>query len=363
MNERKLSIKIFPKLLLTLLLISAIPLAGLWYLSTFKAQETLKANLDTSLSRATATVAADVNGWIEMNLRALQQNAALADMASMDPERQLPILNAIDAAYEWTYLVFTTDANGNNIARSDGKPLTFYGDRRYFQQVREGAAVGQQVLMGRTSNKPALCLAVPIKKQVQGTFADVLTACSQLDAVSKAIADTKIGATGKAFLVDESGHLIAHGDQASVAVSLQDFSEHPALTANVEGENVIFTENGKDIVAYRQQLNLGWTLVVQQDHDDAFAPLHEARRDSLIVMSLTIVLVLLAGYLFSRSLTLPIRRLTEVADAFSRGKEAEQIPGTERGDEVGDLARAIKRMGMSIQMAFAQLKKSRSQAA
>jgi methyl-accepting chemotaxis protein len=362
MSEKKSGIRIFPKLLLTMVLISAIPLAGLWYLSAVTGQQILKENLDISLSRVAQKVAANVEGWIDTNLLALQQTAALEGMASMDPLQQMSGLQANASTYPWTYLVFTTDTEGNNIARSDGKPLKFYGDREYFKQVVNGAEVGQQVLIGRTSQKPTLCLSVPINRQVR-SLAGVLTGCSELDDISAAIADVKMGATGQAFLVDNLGRLIAHSDADNLSVNLQDFSNHPALTVGAEKENVFFEENGQQIVAYPQKLDLEWTLVVQQDYEEAFAPLYKSKRNAIIVMVMTIALVLLAALLFTRNLVQPIRKLTDIADAFSRGKPAAEIPGVDRGDEVGELARAVKRMGVSIQMAFDEIKKSHSQAA
>jgi methyl-accepting chemotaxis protein len=361
-SEKKSGVKIFPKLLLTMLLISAIPLAGLWYLSAFTGQKILKDNLDTSLSRVADAVAADVNGWIDMNVKALQQTAALQGIASMDPLQQTSGLKANASTYPWTYLVHTTNVEGNNVARSDGKSLKFYGDREYFKQVSDGADVGQQVLIGRTNKKPTLCLSVPVGRQATN-LAGVLTGCSELGDISAAVADVNIGNTGQAFLVDSSGRLVAHSDTDRMAAYLQDVSNHPALTAGVEKENVVFEERGKQIVAYPQNLDLGWTLVVEQDYDDAFAPLYVAKRNAYIVMGLTIGLVLIVALMFTRNLVRPIRRLTNVVDVFSRGKPADEIPGVDRGDEVGELARAVKRMGVSMQMAFEQIKKIHSRAA
>lgn len=362
MSEKKSGVRIFPKLLITMLVISAIPLAGLWYLSAFTGQKILKENLDTSLSRVAQAVAADVNGWVDMNVLALQQTAALKSMVSMDPLQQTPDLQANAHTYPWTYLVFTTDTTGNNIARSDDKPLRFYGDREYFKQVNNGAAVGQQVLIGRTSQKPTLCLSVPIDRQARN-LRGVLTGCSELKAVSAAVTDVKFGGTGKAFLVDNLGRLVAHSDANNLSANLQDFSAHPALAAGVEKANVVFNEDGKQVVSYPQKLDLGWTLVVQQDYEDAFAPLYKTKRDAMIVMVITVTLVLVGALLFTRNLVQPIRKLTDIADTFSRGKAAGEIPGIERGDEVGELARAVKRMGVSIQMALDEIKKNYSRAA
>ena len=63
---------------------------------------------------------------------------------------------------------------------------------------------------------------------------------------------------------------------------------------------------------------------------------------------------------FAHGLVKPIRKLTDVAESYSRGRLEGEIPGTRRGDEVGALARAVERMGVSIQMAFGELKKKKA---
>jgi methyl-accepting chemotaxis protein len=49
--------------------------------------------------------------------------------------------------------------------------------------------------------------------------------------------------------------------------------------------------------------------------------------------------------------------VSTVADVISRGKLDATIKETSRRDEIGALARAIERMGISLQMAFDRLRK------
>ncbi|MDI6747470.1 MAG: cache domain-containing protein [Rhodocyclaceae bacterium] len=59
----------------------------------------------------------------------------------------------------------------------------------------------------------------------------------------------------------------------------------------------------------------------------------------------------------SRSITKPIELLTHAAAEISRGKIEEKIAGTERKDEIGDLARALERMSASIKIAMDRIRK------
>lgn len=109
----------------------------------------------------------------------------------MDSQRQTPLLKAINKAYEWTYLVMTTDAQGQNVGRSDDGEAKSYEDRAYVQQVMAGQPNGQQVLISKTTGEPAVCLSGPVQRG--GNVAGALVACSELNDVSEAVTDVKIG--------------------------------------------------------------------------------------------------------------------------------------------------------------------------
>ena len=116
-----------------------------------------------------------------------------------------------------------------------------------------------------------------------------------------------------------------------------------------------FEDKGKQVVAYTQRTSNGWTLIVQQDYEDAYASLLESELYTSVLLGVTLVLVLVGAFVLGRRLVNPIENLTSITGDYSRGKLDAKIPGTSRGDELGELARAIERMGVSISMAFAKL--------
>jgi len=59
-----------------------------------------------------------------------------------------------------------------------------------------------------------------------------------------------------------------------------------------------------------------------------------------VVSLLTIFIVLLTAWVLSRKIIQPVRNITDVFKRLVVGEEVESIPGEERKDEIGDLARA-----------------------
>ncbi len=356
-KKARFSFTIFHKILLAMLIVALVPLSGVWYVSHQTAVEGWTTTVHQRLSGVAETLGSEVDGWVDMNLRVMQQNAALDDMISMDAARQNSILKTISDTYDWNYLVFTIRPDGQNIGRNDGKSTRYYGDRQYFREVIDGKPVSQQVVIGKTSGKPALILAAPIKasgRKIAGVIAMAMT----LTKISEAVTNAKIATTGFAFLLDESGKVIAHPKQ-DLSQTRQDMSAHPAFQG-VLGPNdrqVVYEEDGKKIVAYAQQTKRGWTLIAQQDYAEAFALVRKVDRNALVLLGITVIFVSIMTFVVSRRLANPIRNLTTIADEISRGKLGEAIAETKRGDEIGALARAIERMGVSIQLAMERLKK------
>ena len=145
----RLTFGIFPKLLLTMLVVTLIPLGAIWYLDYRAESENLSRQIEQRLSSQADTLAGYVDAWVDMNVRMLRQNAALDDMSSMDAKRQKPLLRAIIAEYKWAYLTFTIAPDGNNIGRNDEKALRFYGDRGYFKQAIEGLRASVKLAVER----------------------------------------------------------------------------------------------------------------------------------------------------------------------------------------------------------------------
>ncbi len=357
-SERKpFSLNIFHQILVATCLVALIPIGGLWYLGVHETQQELTTSVSRNLSASADSIAGSVEQWTGMNLRMLEQNAATPAIRSMEARSQDPVLKTLTDTYNWVYLAFTVLPDGQNLGRSDGREPTFYGDRVYFQQVMGGAPIGRQLVLGKSSNKPAYILAKPIKDQAEKTLG-VIAIAMTLEDLSKTITNTRIGKTGYAILVDEGHRLIAHGD-GSISSELQDFSRHPALAkrAGGDGVNRVHDESGKELVTYVKALNQGWKLIVQQDAEEAYARAEQALRGALALLLVTLVVVIIVALLLAKRLSAPIRRLTAAADEISRGNLEAVIGEGERIDEIGALSRAIERMRVSLQMAFERLRK------
>ncbi len=351
------SLSIYTRIFLTMLSVALIPVLIVGVRNVLNEQTQTTARVDQQFEQEAKVLATNVAGWIDTNIRALHENALLPEIRSGVPTRQIPVLHAIASTYRWAFLTATIGSDGKNVARSDLSPPMEYNDREYFRQAMAGDELGYQVLIAKTTGKPALALATSYPVDTGGKA--VLMTSSHLTDVSDATSASRIGRTGFSFLLDGKGRVIAH-PSPEFQGKLVDLSAHPAFkaTRSADQARVTYTEEGKEIVAYALVTRLGWVIVVQQEADEAFAPVKAAVRSTVVAILAVAGIALLAAYLLARVLALPIQRLTAAADAISRGETTVTIAGIERGDELGGLARAIDRMRVSIDMAMKRLRRT-----
>ena len=137
---------------------------------------------------------------------------------------------------------------------------------------------------------------------------------------------------------------------------LKNLADDPITKLGISrGAPIVKTVGDKDIVSYTLETDLGWRLTVMQDADEAYAVIDQARIEAIVSSGILIVGIIVFSLLLSGSISTPIRRLSEVAETYSKGDMEAFIPGTDRGDEIGDLARSIERLGSGLQVIMGRL--------
>jgi len=301
-----------------------------------------------------------VDEWIDKNVRVLKAAARLPEIVSMNRSLQEPALKAIQKEYPWMYLVFTVDLNGLNIARNDGKGLKNYSDRQYYKDVAiKEKALTWQTLIGKTSKKPALVLAVPIISG--GRTIGVMAAAANINDISKSVARWRRGKTGYAFLVDETGKVVSHQVKQFV-VQQKNLNGHPLVQAyrkDRKTKTLIFKDDrGRDIMGNVRGNRYDWALVTRQDYEEISEPLKDVQQFFYILLIATIFVVSIIAWFFARTVVKPITTLTDIAERMSLG-ELDNKVNIKSKDEIGLLAMAIERMRISLNLAMGRLRRKR----
>lgn len=355
-GPRRVRFGILARTTVTMLVVGVLPILTFGGLTLLQQSRRVRAEAAASLRASGDRITAQVDDWLDKNVRALRAAAALPAVTSMRTEEQTPVLVALNHAYPWIYLAHTLDRTGRNVGRNDGKALADYADRQYFKDVMAGKDLSWQVAIGKTSGKPALMLAVPIV--ANGAVVGTLCAAMTVEDVSGLFTTWRMGKSGYAFLVDEESKVVAHPREEFVTSQVR-LAEHPLVAAfrqDHKPHDLAFTQtDGKDALGYVRGNRLGWAVAIEQDEDELFAPVRGTFALGLALLLASMLVVALVAWGASTMLVRPILALGDAADRMSTGDLDTPIPAG-RADELGLLARSLDRLRISMRAAMARLR-------
>ncbi|MFC1811573.1 cache domain-containing protein [Thermodesulfobacteriota bacterium] len=356
-RPKKFRFGLTAKLFIMMIFVSLVPLMLFWYIALTQTPEQLRNDTKKNINQISIGIAKHVNEWLDKNIGTLKTFAKMEDMISMDRFLQEPLLETIRDVYPWINLSYTIDLDGMNVARNDAKPLKNYADHPYYKNVIAGKTIAWHTLIQKSSKKPALILAVPIKNgdEIVGVIANEMS----IDDLSRRIVTWEGGDTGFAFLVDENGKVLAHKNREYVRKQ-KNLRHHPLVSAFRSGKtgSVTFNDKGKSILGHARGTVFGWIIAIQQEEREAFALVDQLMSYAYILLIVTVVFVLIMAWFSGRALSRPIIKLTDTADRISVGELDVEIH-TQRKDEIGDLAEAIARMQDSIRVSIERLRHRR----
>ena len=354
-SPTKVKFGLTAKVIILMLFVSLVPLAIFAWITLRETDYRIRSDTEKLMALTAADIVANVNEWTDKNVRVLKALSKMPDMISMTREKQEPLLKAVAKEYPWMYLVFTVGPDGMNVARNDDNPLVDYSDRDYYKEIMGGKDLAWQTLVGKTSKKPALIMAAPIKRA--DSTIGVMAMAATVEDLSKLVATWKQGETGFAFLVDEKGKVVSHQIERYVTTQ-RNLSHNPLIVAFKKGQKgvIFFSDLGASKVGYAKETKYGWIFAIQQDIRETFKTLRDTEVFTYVLLGITTLGVILIAWFLGREIGTPIKKLTEVAERISVGDMGAEIKIKSR-DEIGNLAEAILRMQDSLRLAIERLRR------
>ena len=162
----------------------------------------------------------------------------------------------------------------------------------------------------------------------------------------------RVGTAGYVLVASPNGELLAHGnpeERSMVArgASLQGDPVVAELRQAPAGAPVVQERDdasGERVIAVGVRIpELNWIVMVEQPTREAFATAWRHERELIAAISLALLIMLLAGLVWGRSLILPIKELIRGTEAIAEGHLDERVR-IESKTELGRLGEAFNRM-------------------
>ncbi|MCH7867676.1 MAG: diguanylate cyclase [Myxococcales bacterium] len=192
-----------------------------------------------------------------------------------------------------------------------------------------------------------------------GEMIGLLNAVMPLEAVAEPLRTQRLGDTGEIYLVNAAQIFVAAGRSHERTNILK-----RVLPSLRRLETVVDYTNdaGVRVVGYATPISeYGLTLVVEENYDEAFAPLLAAFRRVLSINLAVVLLFGVAAYRVAVSIARPIEALSEAARRISDDEDNVELPETRAQDEVGVLTRTFNEMTARLASKAEALERSQAE--
>ncbi|WP_026884075.1 EAL domain-containing protein [Clostridium akagii] len=280
------------------------------------------------------------------------------DLKKSDADKMQDQIKKIINDNSEIYSCDITDKNGKVLFSSNSK-LGNIKDEKSIAEALKGKVNIQQSVFSSENNKVLFSIASPIRND-NGIIIGIFIGNIYSDYLKNIFSNVKMGQTGYAYLVDDSGTIIYHPDSNKIGSKVEN-SEVKNIVKNIKYNNSTIVRTGN----YRyQNQNKFMAAIVIQDTKWIFVmseDMNEINKISsielYIIMGITLLVLIIStivSIIFSRSITKPITKLISSMKVAQPG-ELIKIPDYNVKDEMGELTDKYNDMIEKLNNNYAEL--------
>lgn len=254
-----------------------------------------------------------------------------------------------------------TNKFGANVAMTNKTEDYFQADETWWEGANEDVfSIG-----GFEYDESSATWGIPLSLRVadgEGNFLGVIKSIVPVGVIAREIeiASKKYDTTELLLLTDDDRVIYETGAFKFLEdISHKDFFDHIH-----EGETGFFVEvdAGRERLfsyahseGFHNYAGLGWSLVISHDTQEVFASVWVLRNILIGVFSILLLVIILLAYVLSRSISLPVKRLTQTAEKIALGDFDVKASITSK-DEIGVLGGAFNVMTEKLKKQIVELK-------
>ncbi|WP_419798834.1 MAG: methyl-accepting chemotaxis protein [Terasakiella sp.] len=242
-------------------------------------------------------------------------------------------------------LDFATNLNDGKWAKSDLGVLF----RDIVKDHQDGVTIFKDFRpYAPSADAPASFIGMPVVGK-QSEFLGVLVYQMPIGEINRIMQSAEgMGETGETYIV---------GDDYLMRSDSRFSKESTILKNKVESQTVKEALQGKtgayQIMDYRniavlsaytpiEFFNTKWAVIAEVDVEEAMSTATSVRNISAVIVLIISIIGAVFAFLFARTITRPISSITRAMNVLAEGDNTVEIPYHERGDEIGDMAQAVK---------------------
>lgn len=323
-GQRKWYNSIKTKLISTMILIAAIPLAVAIIVNYANSMSTATKEAEEINQKQVDLIEDEFVGLINQNMKALESLAAspytieFVKGGGSDAAGMQKYLLDIDAAFDDGNITLISNSSGMQIARSSGDCVSI-AEREYYHTVMEGKEAISEMLTAANGSLMVV-LAVPIYDN--GSVIGCASRNYSIEDLHDFLA-SESNESMEMFICEKDGTVIADSDHAITASSAQDNrsdEEFFNLAKSSEEDTYEAREDGKKmIISYKVEPTTSWIVVVERNLSSAMAG---ARKSAVTVVIIGIIMLVVAAVialLMANGFAAPVMAIDESISQLAHG--------------------------------------------
>jgi two-component system sensor histidine kinase YesM len=173
--------------------------------------------------------------------------------------------------------------------------------------------------------------------------------------ILQAIERIRLGETGRFFIVDQHGTVMIGSDQQEWGRSIvpNKFAED-VIAVSSEGDEFEMDKDGVPTYVVAKKMDNGWTVIGSVPVKEVIGDIQRLQEKIWLYAILFMVGASVTGFLFSRKITSPLKRLMKHMSELEKGNFA-ALSEVGSQDEIGQLSRRFNQMVRQIKMLIEQV--------
>lgn len=287
----------------------------------------------------------------------LQQLAENPEIKEYTPDQLAKVKNllaSIGALHPEVQAIIFTGTNGQQIAKSSEGDLSNTSDRDYFKQlISTQKQVVSDILISKSTGKKIVTVVYPVFDN-SNTLSGMVQVTLPLDNMSTYAKEFSTdGQT--AYIADRTGTILAHPDTASLDKDIKDTPYFQQASQGTSGTMSYGEKSARVLISYAKDPLTGWSIFSEKPYNLIMADSTVLLRNSIIILAVSLILAIIAGYIFSTRLTRPIMQLVKVTEAVAQGDLTSNW-SIKSKNEIGALSTALQTMTTNLRDIISRLK-------
>ncbi len=195
-----------------------------------------------------------------------------------------------------------------------------------------------------SNDAPASFIAKPIRRNDQTV--GVLAFQMPIAGINRIMHVTAgMGETGETYLV--GGDYLMRSDSrfGQESTILKTKVESPTVKSAIAGNSglrIVDDYRGISVLSAYQPIKFRgarWAVLSEMDTQEVLAPVVQMRTTMATIGLISAIVVALIGYMLAAAFTRPLTQLSEAFSRFGRNRVVDDVPFTDKPNEIGDMAR------------------------